>query len=112
MAQSSRDNIRQSGSSRECGGPARSSSADLDHGTRLCLHMSWRTDDAVSTACWVKTMETLWAHLTIRQRLQINRGTNAFGQEAILARHERGRAGWRSCARPNRSMTDRKTRSG
>lgn len=58
-------------------------------GTRLCWHMSWRPGDEVSAAGWVETMGPLWAHPTIRERLKINRGDKAFGQEAILAWHER-----------------------
>lgn len=58
-------------------------------GTRLCLHMSWRAGDAVSAGGWVETMESLWAHPTIRERLKINRGDKAFGQEVICAWHER-----------------------
>jgi hypothetical protein len=50
--------------------------------------MSWRPGDAVSAGGWVETMDTLWAHPTIRERLKINRGDKAFGQEAILAWHE------------------------
>jgi hypothetical protein len=34
-------------------------------------------------------MDTLWAHPTMRERLKINRGDKAFGQEPILAWHER-----------------------
>jgi hypothetical protein len=50
--------------------------------------MRWRPGDAVSAAGWVEAMEEVWAHPTIRERLQINRGDKAFGQEAILAWHE------------------------
>lgn len=57
-------------------------------GTRLCLHMRWRKGSEVSAAGWVEAMESLWAHPTIRERLKINRGDKAFGQEEILAWHE------------------------
>ena len=58
-------------------------------GTRLCLHMSWRASDEVGAADWTEMMDIWWAHPTIRERLKINRGDTAFGQEAILAWHER-----------------------
>jgi hypothetical protein len=58
-------------------------------GTRLGLHRSWRPGDEVRAAGWTEPMDPLWAHPTIRERLKINRGAKAFGQEAILAWHER-----------------------
>src|SRR5204863_5562498 len=44
--------------------------------------------DEVSAAEWVEAMERVWSHPTVRERLWLNRGDCAFGQEKILAWHE------------------------
>lgn len=57
-------------------------------GTRLCLHMAWRSGNSVSATGWQGAMEQLWQHAEIRQRLWLNRGDIGFGQESICAWHE------------------------
>jgi hypothetical protein len=57
--------------------------------TRLCLHLEWRPGDTVSATDWQPAMEKLWSHPTIRERLWLNRGDAGFGQEGVMAWHER-----------------------
>ena len=58
-------------------------------GTRLCLHLEWRKGNTVSASGWQEAMEKLWGHRTIQERLWLNRGDIGFGQEGIMAWHEK-----------------------
>lgn len=58
-------------------------------GTRLCLHMEWRKGDTVSASGWSGAMEKIWRSPLVQHRIKLNRGDIGFGQEAIMAWHEK-----------------------
>lgn len=61
-------------------------------GTRLCLHMEWRKGNTVSASGWVEAMEKVWRSPIAQDRIRLNRGDIGFGQEPIMAWHEKPQA--------------------
>lgn len=58
-------------------------------GTRIALHMRWRPGNTVSATDWVEAMEEVYKHPEARCQLKLNRGDIGFGQEKIMAWHEK-----------------------
>lgn len=57
-------------------------------GTRLALHMKWRSGKTASSTDWVEAMEEIWAHPETQNKLMLNRGDIGFGNEKVMAWHE------------------------
>ena len=57
-------------------------------GTRLALHMRWRSGKTASSTDWVEAMEEIWTHPETQNKLSLNRGDIGFGNETVMAWHE------------------------
>lgn len=58
-------------------------------GTRLALHMAWRKGNTVSATAWQEAMEEVWSRPQAQHRIKLNRGDIGFGQEKVMAWHEK-----------------------